>query len=402
MRAKTKHNIFYAVLLIILVLFFGYKIITRIKEENEYKAQLAMATENAVRYVRGKYGFEPEFIDETESVFDREELGIMFLNFQYNGKEFMVISDCLNDNTVCADTYQYEEVMQAVTDKILSEYPNGKAVSGIVGNNNTPLFQAYGSFVSFRGFETYYDGSNLDEILTNCRGEVEMVFADTVFSDMDILDWLTERNIDVEFTSFDTEEHLEQFEAASSMVSSYSRYKMLAPYITDHLEIKDGEKQGLNISFQSCGDFIYSYFGYSEKGFPVSQENTVEEHPPEAITQHFEWYNEGEYVSKPITNVYDFDYGWNTYVYYPLEKLKDHDIENIGAAWYSGGGQVNNRGIEKPYVCGDYAVFYLPVGADTFMLVDMSGYDEYIPDWANNIPNFGEKKIKNNKPQKGE
>lgn len=383
MRAKTKHNTFYAVLLIILVLFCGYKIIMRIKEENEYKAQLATATENAVRYIRNKYGFEPEFIDETESVFDREELGIMYLNFQYNGKEFMVMSDCLKDNTVCADTYQYEEVMQAVTDKILSEYPNGKTVSIIVGNNNTPLFHAYGSFVSFRGFETYYDGSNLDEILTDCRGDVEMVFADTVFSDMDIVDWLTERNIDVEFTSFDTEERLKGFGSnPSSWFSSYYRYKMLAPYITDHLEIKDGEKQGLNISFQSCGDFIYSYFSTDNKDFPVSREITVEEMHPEAIAQHFKRYDEGEYVSKPITNAYIFEYGWGTYIYYPLEKLKDYDIENIGAAWYCGSGQLNDRGIEKLSVYGDYAVVYLPYGGRYFMLVDMSGYDEYIPDWA--------------------
>ena len=382
MRAKTNRNIFYAVLLLVLVLFFGYKIIMRVKEKNEYKAQLATATENAVRYVRGKYGFEPEFIEEMEESFDREELGIMYLNFQYNGKKFMVMSDCLNDNTVYADTYQYEEVVQAVTDKILSEYPNGKLVSIIVGNNNTPLFQAYGSFVSFRGFETYYDGSNLDEILTDCQGNVKMVFADTVFSDMGIADWLTERNIDVEFTSFDTEERLEKFETAASLDSSYTRYKMLAPYITDHLEIEDGEKQGLNISLQSCGDFIYSYFPTENKGFPVSREITVEENHPEAITQQFKRYNEGEYVSNPITNAYIFESGWGTYIYYPLENLKDYDIENIGVAWYWDGGQSCNRGIEKLSVYGDYAVIRLPYGSRYFMLVDTSGYDEYIPGWA--------------------
>lgn len=383
MRAKTKHNTFYAVLLIILVLFCGYKIIMRIKEENEYKAQLATATENAVRYIRNKYGFEPEFIEEVENIFYREKIGIMHLNFQYNGKKFMVVSDCINDNTVCVDNYQYEEVKQALTDKILSECPNGKAVNVDV-SYNTPLFHRFAYYqtsVYFYGFETYYDGSNLDEILTDCRGKVEMVFADTDLSDMDITDWLTERNIDVEFTSFDTEEHLEQFEAASAG-SSYSGYKMFAPYITDNLEIKDGKKCGLNISFQSCGDFIYSYFPISEKGFPVSSEATAEERHPEAVAQHYKRYDEGEYVSKPITNAYVFNRGYDIYIYYPLEKLKDYDIENIGVAWYSGGGQVNNRGIEKLSVCGDYAVFYLPVGADTFMLVDTSGYDEYIPGWA--------------------
>lgn len=382
MREKTKRNIFYAVLLIILVSFCGYKIIMRIKEENKYKAQLAMATENAVRYVRGKYGFEPEFINETEFSFDREKLGIMYLNFQYNGKKFRVVSDCLKDNTVCVDNYQYEEVKQALTDKILSECPNGKTVNVDVAYN-TPLFQEFfGGYLYYYGFETYYDGSNLDEILTNCRGEVEMVFADTVFSDMDILDWLTERNIDVEFTSFDTEEHLEQFEAASAGFS-YSGYKMFAPYITDHLGIKDGKKCGLNISFQSCGDFIYSYFPTENKGFPAGFGMDVKELREGFMADAFADYDEGEYVSKPLTKEYYFDcsYG-DIYIYYPLEKLKDHDIENIDAAWYSFGGQSNNRNIEKLSVCGDYAVFCLRFSQMTFMLVDTSGYDEYIPGWA--------------------
>ena len=66
MRAKTKHNIFYAVLLIILVLFCGYKIIMRIKEDNEQKAHFDMALANAVGYVREKYGFEPELSDASD------------------------------------------------------------------------------------------------------------------------------------------------------------------------------------------------------------------------------------------------------------------------------------------------------------------------------------------------
>lgn len=382
MKSKIKRNIFWIILLAAAVSFFGYKIILTIKEKNEYKAQLTVATEYAVEYIRDKYGFEPEFIKESGTEFDRKNFNIMYLDFRYNSKDFMVIFRRLNDNTDCADDYQSKEIEQAIADKILSEYPDGKLISSSVAYK----IQLYPHLFANFGFQTYYDGSNLDEVLTGCNGKIEMVFADTEFSDTGIVDLLTERNIDVEFTSFDTAERLEEFETASSVISPYYQYKKFAPYITDHLEIKDGvKKHGLNISFQSCGDFIYAYFPTENKGFPVSREITVEEQHPEAIAQYYKKYDEGEYVSKPITNAYVFEYGWGTYIYYPLEKLKDYDIENIGAAWYWDSGQSGNRGIEKLSVYGDYAVIHLPYGSRYFMLVDTSGYDEYIPSFTKKI-----------------
>lgn len=401
MKSKSKPDILKIIILVILLLPLGYKIITYIKTEKENKAYLAMATENAVRYVREKYGFEPEILDITGDqkygYYNSPRVDLMFIKMKYNDKVFYVRADKLKENPYCIDDYQYEEIKSAITDEISKIIPNGNIIDFRVCESGTTLYYL---------FNKYYSGENINEILDITSGKIEMVFADTDFSESDLPDKLEEWNIRYELTSFDTQERADEFTEykINSRVITLNNgdYAVYAPYITDRREIKNGERQGLNISFQSCGDFIYSYFPVSENGFLVSSEATAKEMNPEAIAQYFKRYEEDEYISAPITNAYVFNRGYDIYIYYPLEKLKDHDIENIGAAWYSGGGQVNNRGIEKPYVCGDYAVFYLPVGADTFMLVDMSGYDEYIPDWANNIPNFGEKKIKNNKPQKGE
>lgn len=385
MKSKSKGNIFWIIFLIICALFWGYKIITHIKTEIEHKTQFSMASANAVRYVSEKYGFEPEIkklsADETFC-----EQNFMRLIAKYGDKEFVVFSDYLKENPVCADNYQYEEIKQAVTDKIFSEIPNGICADySIATKINTLSGTSEKSAFGFLAFQTYYDGSNLDEVLKDCYGRIEMVFADADISDTAAANWLTEQDIDLEFTSLDTKEHLAEFEAFPSKHSilGYSSYAKFAPYITDHLEIEDGvEKHGLNISFQSCGDFIYTYFPTENKDFPVSREITIEEAHPDYFVQHYERYGEEEYVSAPITNAYACSDGWDIYIYYPLEKLKDYDIENIGAAWYSGGGQTNNRGIEKPSVCGDYAVFSLPFNKIEFMLVDTSGYDEYIPGWA--------------------
>lgn len=372
------------IILVILLLPLGYTIITYIKTEKENKAYLAMATENAVRYVREKYGFEPEILDITGDkkygYFNSPRVDLVFIKMKNNDKIFYVRADKLQENPYCIDDYQYEEIKSAITDEISKIIPNGNVIDFRVCEAGSTLY-------SF--FNKYYSGENINEILDVTSGEIEMVFADTDFSESDLPDKLKEWNIRYELTSFDTQERADKFaeyKINSKVITLNNRdYAVYAPYITDHIGIKDSEKQGLNISFQSCGDFIYSYFPISENGFLVSSEATAEERHPEAIAQYFKRYEEGEYVSKPITNAYVFNRGYDIYIYYPLEKLKDYDIENIGAAWYSDGGQVNNRGIEKLSVCGDYAVFYLPVGADTFMLVDTSGYDEYIPGWTKKL-----------------
>ena len=70
-------------------------------------------------------------------------------------------------------------------------------------------------------------------------------------------------------------------------------------------------------------------------------------------------------------------------VYYPLEKLKGHNIDDLSVAWYSQSSCANNRNIEKFTVFGDYAVLRLELPSTRFRIVDMSGKDEYIPGWMN-------------------
>lgn len=364
MRSKSKGNIFWIILLAAVVLFCGYKIILNIKEKNEYKAQLAVATENAVRYVREKYGFEPEFIKEMENYFDREKYGAMFLNFQYNGKEFMVIADCLNNSGVCVDNYQHKEVEQAVIDKVLSEYPNGKTVNVSIAEE-TPFFS---SLFPFLGFQTYYDGSNLDEVLTDSSsGRVEMIFVNTDFSDMGIADWLAERNIDVEFTSFDTEEHLAEFEALPTWwsMSDYSRYAKLAPYITDHVILNGTDD---NISYETRELENFKYCCFEKDDF----DNYLTEMDQNTFISQCDYYGNLECLKQPLTKAYKI-YGdtGEVYIYYPLDKLNGIDIKHIGAVWYIQGNGETAKNIAKAEIYGDYAVFILPGYAEGFMLTDL-------------------------------
>ncbi len=367
-----KRKIALAVCIIILVLLCGYPLFTHFKEKHDTKVMYDFAYSNARQNIRDKYGFDVELY---ESEWDKNansicsKSGWIWLTAKYDGEEFQVASGCLAADRVSLDDYQYDEIKSALLDEISKELPGGKTVECELSEYIPWDDVHFGT----SAFHTFYDGNNLDKVLGNGFGNISVAFAGADFSDMHIDEWLSGLNITFEFTSFDTEEHLEEFCQEPS-----GRYKMFAPYITDRYEIKyDGVKR-LDIKLQKCGDFMYSYFFEGNWDSPVSEEIPVtESYGIGDFSQVFEFYGEGEYVKKPLTKSYYFDcpHG-DIYVYYPLDALKDFDLENTGAAWYSCKGV---RGVEKLNVCGDYAVFSLPFEETAFMLVDTSGFDEYVP-----------------------
>ncbi len=233
--------------LLIIVSLCAYKGINYLKTENEYKMQYEQASANAVRYIHEKYGFEAEVMEDCRNSWDSylRKYGRMKLMVKYGDEEFFVVSDCLKDSPIGVDSYQYEEIKSAVINKISDELQGGKLIDYSVLSNDP-----WDPCVGIYGFQTYYDGNNLDEVLTDCWGEIDMVFADTNFSGIFIADKLSEWNIDFEFTSFDTQERMEKFANENSQYLNYGygAFEKYAPYITDHLEIKDGEALGLDFN----------------------------------------------------------------------------------------------------------------------------------------------------------
>lgn len=376
-----KRKIINTVLIILWVLLCGYRVFSYFKEKHDIKVMYEQAYSNARQNIRDKYGFTPdlyesELNERANSIY--AEHGYIFLTAKYDGKEFQVLSNGMEKDPVSLDNYQYDEIKSALLDEVSKEFPGGKYVECDIYEFFPWKETAFG----YAAFKTFYDGDNLDEVLGDGFGNISVAFADTKFTDVKVGERLQKMNIDFEFTSFDTEEHLEKFcqKPSGRYIDQYDRFKMFAPYITDHYEIKDGEVKRLDFKFQEYSDFMYSYFPAENWDFPVSEDMTVKEGG--YVSQMYWQYGEGEYVSKPLTNEYYFDcrYG-DIYVYYPLDVLKDYDLENIGAAWYSRGGQTNNRDMEKLTVCGDYAVFSLPFDETSFMLVDTSGFEEYVPEW---------------------
>ncbi|MGN0684169.1 MAG: hypothetical protein ACI4JY_10880 [Oscillospiraceae bacterium] len=350
---------------------------------HKHDKQIAFAKTEAERYISEKYGFEADSIEPDDvkyvSFVDGDNFLLAFKAAK-DGKEFYIFTENSEDKTVCYDNYQWEEISAAAEKYISDNFPNGHI---------TYLQFACEDFFfnTFMDRDRYFDGENAAAFLEKCRGHIIMMCYDTEFSQSEIESIIPIGGINIEFTSFDTKAHLDEyFNSLTERYSSLYYSKELekyAPYITDYIKTDKNEVSGYDITILENDEFRYAYFPVEPRKLVTRADITAEPVEKSKVTEIFTKYGEENSLGKPLSKEYFFDsiYG-DVWVYYPLEKLNGYDIENVGLAWFSAGGMSNNHNIEKAQICGDYAVFNMPFGEDYFMLVVTSELGEYVPNYG--------------------
>ena len=339
--------------------FFSYKTYNEVKNKAEAKKLHDAAAAQAQEYLQSKYGFDAPMSDESEYPLRQKwllEESVYEFSSEYDGRKFTVwVNPSDGDNIRCKDSYQFDDMCAKFKDMIEAEFPKSYISDLWLGDNDE--WKTGNSL--YGGFSDYYDGTNFVEMIKkNGKGSITVCVAESSLEDS---------------------------------LNKFTEYKYAVPYITEHIDNLSGEKKKLAIDLKDCGEFKYAYLPVEIRGFPESEETS----PPTKMdlglfNMGFVWggsdynsaYDEREYIDTPVSDPWGFEtrYG-DVMVYYPLEKLKGHNIDDLGFAWRSYSGQTNNRNIEKLTVFGDYAVLRLAFGDTRFMIVDMSGKDEYIPGW---------------------
>ncbi len=376
--------------------FFSYKTYNEVKNKAEAKKLHDAAAAQAQEYLQSKYGFDAPMSDESEYPLRQKwllEESVYEFSSEYDGRKFTVwVNTSDGDNIRCKDSYQFDDMCAEFKDMIEAEFSESFISDLWLGDND----EWKTGNALYGGFSDYYDGTNLVEMIKkNGKGSISVCVAESSLEDSDIDQRLSELNFTYSLTAFDTAEHLDEFqkfcESGQSYLNEFTEYKYAVPYITEHIDNLSGEKKKLAIDLKDCGAFKYAYLPVEIRGFPESEETS----PPTKMdlglfNMGFVWggsdynsaYDEREYIDTPVSDPWGFEtrYG-DVMVYYPLEKLKGNNIDDLRFAWRSYGGFANDRNIEKLTVFGDYAVLRLEFGDTRFMIVDMSGKDEYIPGW---------------------
>lgn len=387
-RPKKSHKtlrIVLGVLFSAIAIFCALRpIYIRVKTEREQKAQIAMANENAVRYVREKYGLEPEVVEKNKYDFITSDIfGVMGVRLRAEGREFNVIADTTKENGDCLDDFQLDDIKAAFLEKLNEIQPGGKPVRVYFGTDEGGVKGYLYAFM----FQEKFNGDNLDELLKNCNIELEMTFADVDFSKSVLPEKLNEYGVTwYKLTSFDTEERRDEFMKLGK-ITDHS-YMLFAPYITEFVKFEDGVESRRRYKIGSIDDFQYCWHSdeYEKRGSGAqAEEPEVSECDDRSFKRHFDKDDEAYAISKPLSKMYQFnDYYSETCIYYPLSKFDD--LDNIGAAWCIDEGIVNSYDILRAEVCGDYAVFTLPGLGEgkMFMLVDITDCKDFVPEWRKN------------------
>lgn len=377
-------NIVLGIIMLAIAIFCALRpIFIREKTKREQAAQVAIANENAVRYVREKYGFEPEIVENTKYDFITSEIyGSMCVKLRAEGREFGVVADTTKENSECLDDFQLDEINAAFLERLNEIQSGGEPVKIYFGSDKDRTIDT--SYASM--FRKKLDVENLDELLKNRRIELEMTFADVDFSKSELPEKLKEYGVArYRLTSFDTEEHLDEFMKLGKITDR--SYELYAPYITDYTEFADGEKSKVSYKLGSFDDFQYCWFPEDHVKFKSTthpQNVEASECDDSSFRRHFDKDYEAHAISKPLSKIYKLSDGYGeTCIYYPLSKFEGTDLETVGAAWCMDVGIGNSYDIARAEVCGDHAVFTLPSGGGgkMFMLVDIADCKDFVPEW---------------------
>ena len=160
----------------------------------EEKAQMQeyenQASDNAVNYISEKYGIQAKVLEaECETAesfgvpdFSPSATGDVMVRMEYNGNEFMVLISGEEATTDGTDNYQLEQVQQAIAQQT-------QAIAGVSARE---ILVVYGSYYETRMdlndsgmVETYYDGSNLSEVLSEDECQIVFSFVDADLSMID-------------------------------------------------------------------------------------------------------------------------------------------------------------------------------------------------------------------------
>lgn len=379
MKEKTRTIIYVTILCVILAAFLGVKYYGRHKHDKE----IAFAKAEAEDHLAEKYGFEDISLEQIDSFMnyfgDKNDYSVAF-SANCGGEEFRIVFFKENSKAECFDNYQKEEISSALEKYFCEKFPKGSVVSLYFNEKGIP-------YSGFMYKDVFFDGENISEILAKCIVNIKMVFYDTELSQSAIESVIPIDNINLEFASFDTKAHLDEYYNnkvyPNTYLDFYLELEKYGPYITDYIKTDNSGVSGYDITILENDEFKYAYFPVEPRKLVTRTDITAEPVEKSKVTDIFTRYDEENYLGEQLSGEYYFDsiYG-DVWVYYPLEKLDGYDIENVGLAWFSADGSYSDHNIEKAQICGDYAVFNMPLGEDYFMLVYTENLAEYVPNYG--------------------
>lgn len=299
----------------------------------------ARAEENAIEYIKDKYGFEAEVLSsETqmiEGVLTVNSSSQTLVKMKYDGKEFGVLSNG-NDEYMddASDNYQKDEIEEAYREEVYNLFGIEPNTLEMKGGDNASAKDVNGEDFYDMYFHEYFDGTNLEEVLMQYQfyslveyvGDVDL---DTNYA-KNVTPLFENNYMCTLFVRYDSEEDMEKSSISITEISDNTVYEN-AFYVSDAL-MKDWiELIAFDMSIGQCGDFYYLNVGADTSQYSIKQAQEVHD------VSDWNGYGAIDTIAIEDTAYYmEGDGEYILYIYYPDDKysklLAEHGVDNVKLA----------------------------------------------------------------------
>ena len=318
---------------VFMVLCVPYLLLTACdtKEQKEQNAKWEeQASFNAQAYIKQKYGFAAEVteatVDRRQGWISSQPLSDVFVEMRHDNRDFTVFITGEENSVDGADTYQAEEIRQAVWDTINADVPGLREMdiyavrkSERRGQSDTPLY------------EKRFDGSNLTEVLQGSVFSVNCYYPESDFSSrkqfMHLQQLLgMESGVRAVFyscrgeTVFAQETRAERNWTASHAV--YCTAQRNLAYTTPEAGLCKAEY--IAYALKKYGEFYYSV-SYSERQKEREAPKIQEVTPVDALC--FDGYGVRDAVLASKAYEITADVPLFVHIYYPCSKIENFDYD---------------------------------------------------------------------------
>lgn len=311
-------RVFFSLILLSFILLIagcGYT-----KEEKAYMKKLEkQASENAINYIKNKYGFSADIISsEVEKYsssgvpFSSDLTGDVYVKLKYKDKKFIVYISGENVNIDGKDNYQYDEIVSDILNLIETktnikphnssiyygkDYKNEKGLISKLYNNNI------NEVVKDNNFRIQLEYINI--------GNLEYIKNNNLLTDMDYNQLI--------LINYHSLESYNNKDINNYYLTNEDYLLTNAVNIESACIIKDNNIKYYKFNLKSIDDIYY----YTEPDNYLNLSYTT-------ISDAKNWIGRDAFKNvKQVSNAYLTNSNSSLYIYIPTNKIKGYDIENI-------------------------------------------------------------------------
>lgn len=237
----------------LLIIFVAFTLVSCESPQERKKRQKneKTALKYSCKYIEEKYNFEPEIIkyesDYQQKILSREYFPRLLVEMSYNNHKFLTYINY--DGTNAYDSYQHEDIKAALSNTINEQISGLKDLDLFASNDiRSNTYHDFNNCLC----STYFDGTNLDSVLSECQAYYTAYYVNKQFPDLDIVQVFGDSIIG-SFVSYRSEAAMKRLPNVQPE-DHFSDVKV-APYV-ECMQKTDGYHTHFNLNHFDTIDYI--------------------------------------------------------------------------------------------------------------------------------------------------